>query len=82
MYAMEVTMLFLICVSETTMIKLEHNDVLRAILSSLQRWAALTSLSLWSAWWNEKWLGNLSTNLDPGVNLLSRESKEEKIPLS
>jgi len=46
MYAMEVTMLFLICVSETTMIKLEHNDVLRAILSSLQRWAALTSLSL------------------------------------
>jgi len=46
MYAMEVAMLFLILASKMTMIELEHNNVLRAILLSLQRWAALASLSL------------------------------------
>ena len=30
----------------------------------------------------KKWLGNLSTNLDPGANLLLRESNKGKILLS
>ena len=66
---------------DITTTNLGSDDISEKVLSSLQRWAALLSLSLQFAQWKEKQLEKLSTNLEPRENSLLRELKNEKIPL-
>jgi len=80
-YTMEVVMLFLILVSDITMIVLELESLMKAILSSFWIWVDLVSLLLQSAWWKEKQLGKMLINLYSGEDSLFMELKEEKIPL-
>lgn len=80
-YTMEVVMLFLILVSDITMIVLELESLIKAILSSFWIWVDLVSLLLQSAWWKEKQLGKMLINLYSGEDSLFMELKEEKIPL-
>jgi len=75
---MDMTTLFLMLVSKTTMIDLGSDEAFEKILLSLQRWVALLSLSLQFTQWKEKQLGKLSINLKLGENSKLRESKEEK----
>ena len=77
----DVATLFLMPVSDITMTNMESDDASEKILLSLQRWAALLSLSLWFVLWKEKQLEKLSTNLKHKENSLSRELKDEKILL-
>ena len=77
----KVATLFLILASETTMAKLELNDTLRMISSSLQKCMALDPLSLWFVWWKENLLENKLTNLDLGENSQLRELNKGKILL-
>ena len=73
--------LFLTLVLDITTTNLRSDDISEKVLSSLQRWAALLSLSLQFAQWKEKQLEKLSTNREPRENSLLRELKNEKIPL-
>jgi len=75
----DVAILFLMFTIEIMSMKLGSNMEFWKISSSLQRWAL--QLSLWFAWWKEKWLGKLSISLKPEEDSQLRESKKEKIPL-
>ena len=80
-WTIDIAILFLMLVSETTMIVWGSDKVLSISSLSLQRWATLHFLLWQSALWNKKQLEKVLINLDPGKNLLFKESKDEKIPL-
>jgi len=73
--------LFIILISETTMIEVRSVKVFVKTSSSMQRWVSLLFLSLCIAWWKEKLLGKLSINLKLEENSQLRESKDGKILL-
>ena len=77
----DIVMLFLILALEMTITMLESDRASSEILSSLQRWASLLSLSLQPTVWKEKWLGKLSTSLNPDESSLWRGLKDRKILL-
>jgi len=78
---MDVVTLFLILVSKITITELGLDDTLKTILSRLQKWVTLLSLSLQFSWWKEYQLEKVSANLELEENFMLSKSNVGKMPL-
>lgn len=63
MCTIDVVILFLMLASEMTIVDLGLDIVQRIMLSSLWKWVALLSMSLWFVWLKEKQLEKVLTSL-------------------